>query len=91
MHLTKVPNQDLEIDQEIEIDQEAETDQEIEIEETTEIETLLEEIVAQEAKEEEEEDKNIYFITSYLIKPAAKLNLRENTEKTIHPTLSFQF
>ena len=59
MHLTKVPNQDLEIDQEIEIDQEAETDQEIEIEETTEIETLLEGIVAQEAKEEEEDKKFI--------------------------------
>ena len=61
LHLTRVPNQDLEIDQEIEIDQEAETDQEIEIEETTEIETLLEGIVAQEVKEEEE-DKNIYLI-----------------------------
>lgn len=59
LHLTKVPNQEIEIDQEIEIEESTETDQEIGIEETTEIETLLEEIVAQEVKEEEEEDKNI--------------------------------
>ena len=59
LHLTKVPNQEIEIDQEIEIEESTETDQEIGIEETTEIETLLEEIVAKEVKEEEEEDKNI--------------------------------
>ena len=54
LHLTKVPSQDLGIEEGEEIDQEAETDREIETEETTEIETLLEKIVAQEQKEEED-------------------------------------
>ena len=37
--------------------------------------------------------KTLYnlFNTFYLAKQAAKLKLKENTEETIHPTLSFQF
>ena len=72
LHLTKVPSQDLGIEEEEEIDQEAETDREIETEETTEIETLLEEIVVQEPKEEEE-DRNIYFITFLFNKTNSKI------------------
>ena len=56
-HLTKVPNQDLGIDQEVEIDQKAETEEEIETEEIIEIEILFEVTVV-----EEEEDRIILYM-----------------------------